>query len=70
MSRHLLLGMFGFKGIGLGMEGGSGHLAIGSFLLVPMLIGFLVTGGVIRVAGPDFPDTGDSGNMKIPERSR
>jgi len=34
------------------------------------LIGFLVTGGVIRVAGPGFPDTGDSGNMKIPERSR
>ena len=63
MVRHLPLSMFGFKDIGLGMEGGSGRLAIGSFLPVPMPIGFLVTGGVIQVVGPGFPGIGDSSDM-------
>ena len=43
--------MSGFKDIGLGMGGGSGSLAIGSFLPVPMPNGFLDTGGVSQVAG-------------------
>jgi len=38
----------GFQDIGLGMEGGSGSLAIGSFLPVFMPNGFLVTGGLAR----------------------
>ena len=55
--------MFGFKDIGLGMEGGSGRLAIGSFRPVPMPIGFLATGGVIQVDGVGFLETGDTGNV-------
>jgi len=55
--------MSGFKGIGLGMGGGSGHLVIGSFLPIPMPIGFLVTGGVIQVAGLGFLGIGDSFDM-------
>ena len=51
--------MFGFKDIGRGMEGGSGSLAIGSFLLVPMPNGFPVTGGVSQAAGLGFPGIGD-----------
>ena len=65
MSQHLPLSMFGFKDIGLGMEGGSGRLAIGSFLPVPMLNGFLVTGGVNQVGGVGFLETGDIGDMRL-----
>jgi hypothetical protein len=43
--------MSGYKVIGLGMGGGSGSLAIGSFLPVLMPNGFLVTGGVNQVGG-------------------
>jgi hypothetical protein len=50
----------GFKDIGLGMGGGSGSLVIGSFLPVRMPNGFLVTGGVIQVAGFGFLVTGDT----------
>jgi hypothetical protein len=49
MSQHRLLSTSGFKDIGLGMEGGSGSLAIGSFLPAPMPSGFLAIGGVIQV---------------------
>ena len=51
--------MFGFKDIGLGMGGGSGSLATGSFLPVPMPNGFPVTGGVSQVAGLGFPGIGE-----------
>ena len=55
--------MFGFKDIGLGMGGGSGSLAIGSFLPVPMPNGFPVTGGVSQVVGLGFPGIGDNDDM-------
>jgi hypothetical protein len=44
----------GFKDIGLGMGGGAGSLAIGSFLPVRLPNGFLLTGGVSQVAGAGF----------------
>ena len=53
-SQHLPLSTSGFRDIGLGMGGGSGSLAIGSFLPVPMPNGFLDTGGVSQVAGLGF----------------
>jgi hypothetical protein len=55
--------MFGFKDIGLGMEGGSGSLAIGPFLLVRMLNGFLVIGDVNWGAGFGFLVIGDIGDV-------
>jgi len=58
--QHLPPSTSGFKDIGLGMGGGSGSLAIGSFLPVRMPNGFLVTGGVIQVAGFGFLVTGDT----------
>ena len=61
--QHLPPSMFGYKDIGLGRRGGSGRLAIGSFLLIPMPIGFLVTGGAIQVAGLGFPDIGDNDDV-------
>jgi hypothetical protein len=55
--------MFGFKEIGVGKEGGSGSLAIGSFLLVLMPNGSLVTGTVTEAAGLGFLVIGDTGDM-------
>ena len=57
--------MFGFKDIGLGMGGGSGRLAIGFFLPVPMPNGFPVTGDVIQVGGVGFLETGDIGDVML-----
>jgi hypothetical protein len=57
--------MFGFKDIGLGMEGGSGSLAIGSFLPVLMPNGFLVIGGVNQVVGFGFQGIGDTGDKNF-----
>ena len=51
--------MSGFNDTEFGMGGGSGTLAIGSSLPVPMPNGFLATGGVNQVAGLGFLDIGD-----------
>jgi hypothetical protein len=60
--------MSGFNDTEFGMGGGSGTLAIGSSLPVPMPNGFLATGGVIQVSEVGFPETGDTGESLTVKR--